>query len=319
VSRGLGPALLAIVVLLPAGPLAAWADSSPAQMLADLRARGIHDARVLDALGRVRREAFAPPAVQGRAYDDRPLAIGHGQTMSQPYVVALMTELLDLEGPERVLEIGTGSGYQAAVLAELVRDVYSVEIVPELATTARLRLVRLGYRNVHVKLGDGALGWRDYGPYDAIVVTAVARRVPPALIDQLTDGGILVMPVGDPNGRQVLVRGEKRGGKLRSREIAEVRFVPLVGEGAARPQPKPRITPRETPPDDAPRDGRGIIEENLPGPSDRDEESDTRHRLDARSRAARAPVVPGGDRRCAAARGVRADAGSPAVGRRCVA
>jgi len=248
VSGGRGPALLASLALLALAP-AAFAASSD-DLVRQLKTRGIRDQRVLEAMARVRREAFAPERARGRAYDDGPLDIGHGQTMSQPYMVALMTEQVGLKGDERVLEIGTGSGYHAAVLATLAHDVYTVEIVPELATGARLTLTREGYRNVHVKQGDGTLGWREYGPYDAIIVTAVAPSVPRALIDQLREGGVLVMPLGDPNGRQVLVRGVKRGAKLRTREVAEVRFVPLLrgGPGAA-PAPPPRRPPDAAEPD----------------------------------------------------------------------
>jgi protein-L-isoaspartate(D-aspartate) O-methyltransferase len=261
VKGGRRPALLATLVLLIWLPAPLGAASSPEEMLErQLQARGIRDERLLEAFRRVSREAFAPAPARERAYDDAPLPIGHGQTMSQPYMVALMTEQLGLRGPERVLEVGTGSGYHAAILASLAREVYTIEIVPELAASARLRLAREGFRNVHVKQGDGALGWREYGPYDAIVVTAAAPSVPRALIDQLSDGGVLVMPLGDPNGRQVLVRGVKRGTKLRTREITEVRFVPLTGSGARGgaqrpPTDRPRAVDRDgaervRPPDD---------------------------------------------------------------------
>jgi len=232
VSGGRGPAFLALLALLSFLPAIPAFGSSAQQLVEGLHARGIHDQHVLDALRRVPREAFAPAAARDHAYDDAPLDIGHGQTMSQPYIVALMAEQLGLEGKENVLEIGTGSGYNAAVLGTLAHEVYSVELIPELASAARLALTRAGYRNVHVKQGDGTLGWREYGPYDAIVVTAAGPTVPRALIDQLREGGVLVMPVGDADGRQVLVRGVKHGLKLRTREIAEVRFVPLLGGGA---------------------------------------------------------------------------------------
>ena len=282
-TRGRWPARLAIAALLLACPAASRATPGPERTLADqLRARGIRDERVLDAIRRVRREAFAPVDARARAYDDEPLPIGHGQTMSQPYVVALMTELLGLEGNERVLEIGTGSGYQAAILAELAREVYSVEIIPELAVTARMCLTHEGYRNVHVKQGDGVLGWRDYGPYDAIAVTAAAASVPRALIDQLREGGVLVMPVGEPHGRQVLVRGVKNGTKLHAREVTEVRFVPMTGDAVQRGSGKARAAagslhparddgaegPGE--PRDAPHDYSGTAGPNVPhdaGPS----------------------------------------------------
>ena len=247
-SRGRGPALFALFALLTFLPAAHAFGASAAQLASELQGRGIRDPHVLDAIRRVPRDAFAPSAAHDHAYDDTPLDIGHGQTMSQPYVVALMAQQVGLEGNERVLEIGTGSGYNAAVLGTLAHEVYSVELIPELASAARLALTRAGYRNVHVKQGDGTLGWREYGPYDAIVVTAAGPTVPRALIDQLREGGVLVMPVGDPNGRQVLVRGVKRGLKLRTREIAEVRFVPLLGGGAgynATAEPPRRQPPRD--------------------------------------------------------------------------
>jgi protein-L-isoaspartate(D-aspartate) O-methyltransferase len=253
VKGGHRPALLATLALLISLPAPLGAAATPEEMLdRQLQARGIRDERLLDAFRRVSREAFAPAPARARAYDDTPLPIGHGQTMSQPYMVALMTEQLGLRGPERVLEVGTGSGYHAAILASLAREVYTIEIVPELAASARLCLAREGFRNVHDKQGDGALGWREYGPYDAIVVTAAAPSVPRALIDQLTEGGVLVMPLGDPDGRQVLVRGVKRGNKLRTREITEVRFVPLTGSGARGGAPRP--------PSDRPRAAERAVE-----------------------------------------------------------
>lgn len=245
-NGGRGPALLAIVAFLTLSPARAGADSTPERLVRQLKDRGIRNERLLDAFGRVPREDYVPAAARARAYDDVPLDIGQGQTTSQPSVIALMTDQLDLGGDERVLEIGTGSGYHTAILASLARDVYSVEVVPELASAARLRLTREGFRNVHVKQGDGTLGWREYGPYDAIVVTAAAPSVPRALIDQLVEGGVLVMPLGERDGRQVLVRGVKRGTKLRTREIGEVKFVPLLGGGrpsAARAAEPPRRPP----------------------------------------------------------------------------
>src|SRR3972149_4628816 len=157
---------------------------------AQIESRGVKDSMVLKAMRKVPRHLFVPKSYQEEAYADEPLPIGEGQTISQPYIVALMTELLGLKGGERVLEIGTGSGYQAAILAELAREVYTVEIIPELAAAAPPGITREGYRNVHVKQGDGALGWREYGPYDAVVVTAAAPSVPRALIDQLEEGGV---------------------------------------------------------------------------------------------------------------------------------
>jgi len=271
------PVLLATIIALLA-PFGSPAASTLERMLEEqLRARGIRGERVLYAFRRVPRTAFVPEEARDRAYDDTALEIGHGQTISQPYIVALMTELLDLKGDERVLEVGTGSGYQAAILAELAKEVCTVEIVPELAAAARLRLTRHGYRNVHVKQGDGALGWREYAPYDAIIVTAVAPQVPRALIEQLRDGGVLVMPIGEPARRQVLARGVKRGGKLRTREITEVRFVPMTGEvmrrgsvggwrdDDVRPTPERSSAPADSgaAPDAYPTPARGLIEEDL--------------------------------------------------------
>lgn len=191
-----------------------------------LAARGIRDVRVLNAFAKVPRDVFVPVNAAERAFDDTPLPSGYTQTISQPYLVARMAELLHLKPEHRVLEVGTGTGYPAAILAELAREVFSVGIIPELATTTRLRLTREGYQNVHVKLGDGALGWREYAPYDAIVVTAVGARVPPALIEQLVEGGVLVMPVGPPRGRQVLIRGVKKGFKLHAKEVGELHAAP---------------------------------------------------------------------------------------------
>jgi len=195
-----------------------------------LRARGIRDARVLAAMGRVPRHAFVPEGQQGMAYDDTPLPIGQGQTISQPYMVALMTEALGLAGGEKVLEVGTGSGYQAAVLAELGCEVHTVEREPALAREAARRLAALGYDSVRVHEGDGTLGLPDEAPFRGIVVTAGGPRVPEALKAQLDpDGGVLVIPVGD-RGYQELVRVTRRGSSFREEDLGGCRFVPLVGE-----------------------------------------------------------------------------------------
>ena len=240
--RGPGPAV-AVVTLFVAVILACpFAEARPAsvssldaRMVAEqVEARGIDDTRVLEALRRVPRAAFVPAEVRWRAHDDESLPIGHGQTISQPYVVALMTSLLDVGAGQKVLEIGTGSGYQAAVLSLLAQQVYTVEIVPELAASARLRLTRQGLRNIHVKQGDGNFGWKDYGPYDRIIVTAAAAKIPEELVQQLVEGGVLIMPVGDPKAVQMLVRGVKRGGKLYAHPVRRLRFVPLTGAVSSR-------------------------------------------------------------------------------------
>ena len=187
-------------------------------------------ARVLAALRRVPRHAFVGDSLQDRAYDNYPLPIGFGQTISQPYIVALMTDLIEPNDDAVVLEIGTGSGYQAAILAELVRQVYSLEIVDELAVTARARLQRLGYANVEVRIGDGRQGWPEHAPYDAIVVTAAPTAIPPPLIEQLKPGGALVIPVGERIfGQELLLVGKDESGRLERKRILPVAFVPLTG------------------------------------------------------------------------------------------
>jgi protein-L-isoaspartate(D-aspartate) O-methyltransferase len=186
---------------------------------------------VLAALGRVPRHEFVPEAYVEHAYENRPLPIGYGQTISQPYIVAIMTDLIDLESGDAVLEVGTGSGYQAAILAELVETVYSIEIVPELAETAAERLRRLGYGNIVTRMGDGYHGWAEQAPFDAIVVTAAAGHVPPPLIEQLAPGGKMIIPVGSPFSVQRLVLVTKdRNGDVRTREVLPVSFVPLTGD-----------------------------------------------------------------------------------------
>jgi len=192
-----------------------------------LRQRDIRDERVLQAMATVPRHLFVPPAQRSQAYDDEPLSIGQEQTISQPYIVALMTESLRLKGTETVLEVGTGSGYQAAVLSVLAKKVYSIEIIPELGETARERLTTLGYKNVEVIVGDGNKGWESGSPYDAIIVTAAAPEIPSALIEQLATGGRMVVPVG-VGEEQHLLRLQKRDGKIIREDLGSVRFVPLV-------------------------------------------------------------------------------------------
>ncbi len=195
-----------------------------------LRSRDIWDRRVLEAMGKVPRHEFVPQAVRHFAYEDHPLPIGLGQTISQPYIVALMTQLADPKEGARALEIGTGSGYQAAVLAELVDQVYTIEIVPELARRSGALLQRLGYENVHARAGDGYLGWPEAAPFDVILVTAAAGRVPEPLQQQLAEGGRLVIPVGDPGTVQKLLLLTKEEGKIRRQNVLAVRFVPMTGK-----------------------------------------------------------------------------------------
>jgi protein-L-isoaspartate(D-aspartate) O-methyltransferase len=188
--------------------------------------------RVLDVMAAVPRHRFVPDSEAYAAYYNQPLSIGHGQTISQPYIVALMTELLALAPAQRVLEVGTGSGYQAAILSRLAGQVYSVEIVEPLAAAATERLRRLGYDNVEVKAGDGSLGWPQHAPYDAIIVTAAAEQVPSALLQQLKPGGRMVIPVGGwLDVQQLMLITKAHDGTLRREHIEPVRFVPLTGEG----------------------------------------------------------------------------------------
>lgn len=190
--------------------------------------RGVSDARVLAAMRRVPRHEFVPEAEREHAYEDRPLPIGFRQTISQPYVVAAMSAAIELGGGEKVLEIGTGSGYQAAVLAELAAEVYTIELVPELAERAGRDLARLGYTNVHVRSGDGYRGWPEQAPFDAVVVTAAPDHVPPALIEQLAVGGRMVLPVGDLDQELLRIRKDEDG--LHRESLMGVRFVPMRGE-----------------------------------------------------------------------------------------
>lgn len=194
-----------------------------------IRRRGVTDRQVLEAMERVPRHEFVPDRLKDQAYGDFPLSIGYGQTISQPYIVALMSECLALEPSDKVLEIGTGSGYQAAILAEIVSQVYSVEILKPLADEAAGRLKRLGYTNVHVRHADGYYGWQDHAPYDAIIVTCAADHIPPALVEQLADGGRLVLPVGPPGDQQTLWEVTKRGEEIAQKDITGVLFVPLTG------------------------------------------------------------------------------------------
>lgn len=194
-----------------------------------LRRRGIHDRRVLAAMQIVPRHLFVPKAWRAQAYEDMPLPIGHQQTISQPYIVALMLEALELTGTERVLEVGTGSGYQAALLGWLAQYVYTVEIIPELAESARKVLSQLGYENIAVVAANGSIGWKAAAPYDAIIVAAASPAVPHSLVEQLQEGGRLVLPAGDLFV-QVLLRVRKQQGKIVTEDLGGCAFVPLVGE-----------------------------------------------------------------------------------------
>lgn len=205
---------------------------------ATIRRRGVKDPEVLRAMETVPRHRFVLPEYLSQAYADHPLPIGFGQTISQPYIVALMTELLGLEPGDKVLEIGTGSGYQAAVLAEILDEVYTIEIIPELAQRAEATLRAVGYNNVHVRQGDGYYGWPEEAPFDAIIVTAAPDHVPQPLVQQLKeDGGRLVVPVGPPGGFQILWQITRHGDQLDAVNIADVRFVPMVGGGQSGAEP----------------------------------------------------------------------------------
>ena len=210
-----------------------FAAARRAMVERQVRARGVADPAVLRALAEVPRHRFVPEALSAAAHADRPLPIGHGQTISQPYVVALMTELLELEPGDRVLEIGTGSGYHAAVLSRVAGEVFTIEIVEPLAERARATLAELGYGNVRVRAGDGYRGWPEKAPFDAVLLTAAPPEIPPPLLDQLAVGGRLVAPVGVE--LQELTVIAKTASGLDSRKVVPVRFVPMTGEAESRP------------------------------------------------------------------------------------
>ena len=234
---------IALAAVLIAAPLAAAEDdfararrrmmeevSALAAVTARETGRPTLDPRVIAAMEKVPRHLYVPADMQRNAYDNRPLPIGHGQTISQPYIVALMTDLLRVKPGDVVFELGTGSGYQAAVLAELVNQVYTIEIIPPLAKQADERLVKLGYRNIRVKIADGYYGWEEQAPFDAIIVTASAGHIPPSLVKQLKRGGRMVIPVGAPFMVQDLMLVEKQAdGSITSRSILPVSFVPVTG------------------------------------------------------------------------------------------
>jgi protein-L-isoaspartate(D-aspartate) O-methyltransferase len=229
---GLVLAALVLYLLQPPAAPAGNREAEREEMVASqIAARDVKDEAVLTAMRQVPRHRFVPAEYQSEAYADYPLPIGFGQTISQPYIVALMTEAIRVGAGQRVLEIGTGSGYQAAILAALGADVYTMEIIPELAETAAARLRQMGYSQVHVRQGDGYYGWPEMAPFDAIIVTAAPDHVPQPLVGQLKEGGRMIIPVGPQGSYQTLWLFEKRGGELQATNLGPVVFVPLTGGG----------------------------------------------------------------------------------------
>jgi len=226
----LSPAVAPKLLVTPSPEPESYRQARRRMVDDQIRARGVSDEAVLDAMLTVPRHEFVPEEFLEQAYADHPLPIGYGQTISQPYIVALMTELLEIEPGDKVLEIGTGSGYQAAILAQLTDQVYSVEIIEELATQAETRLQRLGYTQVHVLNADGYYGWEEYAPFDAIIVTCAPDHVPQPLVKQLKDGGRMVIPVGPPGGYQSLWLIVRQGEDVKMTNEGGVAFVPLTGE-----------------------------------------------------------------------------------------
>jgi len=231
--------VIIILLILSAGPNAfaekaddmKYINQRAAMVKNHITARGVKDRNVIGAMMSVPRHQFVPDKYITRAYDDNPLPIGYGQTISQPYIVAYMTEILNLDKTSTVLEIGTGSGYQAAILSPIARQVYSIEIIPELGYAAATRLKTLGYNNVEVGIGDGYYGWKKYAPFDAIIVTAAAGHIPPPLMEQLKNNGRMVIPVGGSFLVQNLILINKdRDGNITTRNLIPVRFVPLTGK-----------------------------------------------------------------------------------------
>lgn len=225
---------LCILILLNAGILfplfgqSKYKEKRVNMVHKQIELRGIHDKNTLNAMRTVERHLFVPAIYKDRAYEDRPLPIGYGQTISQPYIVAYMTDLLDVESGDTVLEIGTGSGYQAAVLGEIVSQVYTIEIIEELGLSAKERLNDLKYNRVEVKVDDGYYGWEEHGPFDGIVVTAASEYIPPPLIAQLKDGGKMVIPIGSPFSVQTLMLITKKGEEIITHNLMLVRFVPFT-------------------------------------------------------------------------------------------
>ncbi|MEI6950622.1 protein-L-isoaspartate(D-aspartate) O-methyltransferase [Paraflavisolibacter sp. H34] len=219
---------LLVLVPWPRLPAQDYEKSRLQMVKTQIERRGIRHAPTLQALRQVPRHLFLPPAQLQYAYEDRPLPIGYGQTISQPYIVAFMTETVQPGPGKRVLEVGTGSGYQAAVLAQAGCRVYTIEIVDALANEARKRLQRMNYKNIEVKNGDGYFGWKEQAPFDAIVVTAAAEHIPPPLTEQLKEGGRMIIPIGSPFMTQQLMLVQKTGGRLRTTSLLPVRFVPFT-------------------------------------------------------------------------------------------
>lgn len=225
--------VLSILVLLDLGAVL-FAQAGDLEILRErmvqqqIIARGVTDARVIQAIRKVPRHLFVPERLRAHAYEDAPLPIGEGQTISQPYIIAVMTEALNVSSGDRVLEIGTGSGYQTAVLAEVAQEVYTVEIISSLAERARQTLENLGYMNIHGKTGDGYQGWPEKAPFDAVIVTCAPEKIPQPLVTQLREGGRMVIPVGDQSGVQKLIKGVKQHGEIKVVELMPVLFVPMV-------------------------------------------------------------------------------------------
>jgi protein-L-isoaspartate(D-aspartate) O-methyltransferase len=217
-----------LMIGLQTGACADYDSARKSMVENQLRKRDLKDERVFRAMLKVERHRFVPEDQKSHAYEDRPLPIGEGQTISQPYIVAFMTEKLAPKPTDVVLEIGTGSGYQAAVLAELVKHVYTIEIVEPLAKRAKTTLAELGYKNVTVKAGDGYKGWKEHAPFDAVIVTCAPAHIPQPLVDQLKEGGRMIIPVGDYYQELVLL--EKKKGKIEKKDVLPVVFVPMTGE-----------------------------------------------------------------------------------------
>jgi len=209
-----------------------YANSRARMVEKQIIARGIKDPRVIRAMEKVPRHLFVPSKYRGFSYGDYPVSIGEGQTISQPYIVAFMTEALEISPDDRVLEIGTGSGYQAAILSELAKEVYSIELIEKLGKQASETLEELGYKNIRVKIGDGYKGWPEQAPFDAIIVTCAPEQIPPSLVEQLKEGGRMIVPVGKVGSVQQLMKVTKKGGKTEIQAVMEVRFVPMVKGGS---------------------------------------------------------------------------------------